>query len=101
MIERKDSVLFARQDGGLVLFLRGRRAVIRERLIQWSDTTPPDVQIETRTCYVAATTGERVACHACGVMVRVVAESRVPLRFVCLDCEDRELAEGLSCAGNA
>jgi len=81
MIETKDSILFARPDGKLVLFLRG--------------------YVRGRVCYTRAICGERVQCQVCGVSVRVVAESRTPFRFICLDCEDRELAERASCAGNA
>lgn len=81
MIETKDSILFARPDGKLVLFLRG--------------------YVRGRVCYTRAISGERVQCQVCGVSVRVVAESRTPFRFICLDCEDRELAERASCAGNA
>jgi hypothetical protein len=102
MIETKDSVLFARPDGALVLFLKGVRAVHPKMPIRWDEAcTPPNTVIGHRICYIAAISGERVACHACGLMVRVVAESRIPLRFICLDCEDRELAEGVPCAGNA
>ena len=86
MIETKDSILFARPDGALVLFLHALRDLKSGG---------------QRYCYCAAINGERVQCQACGVSVRVVAESRIPLRFICLDCEDRELAERASCAGNA
>jgi hypothetical protein len=86
MIETKDSILFARPDGRLVLFLHAIRDLRSGG---------------QRFCYCAAINGERVQCQACGVSVRVVAESRIPQRFVCLDCEDKELSERAACAGNA
>ena len=67
MIETKDSILFARPDGALVLFLHALRDLKSGG---------------QRYCYCAAINGERVQCQACGVSVRVVAESRIPLRFM-------------------
>jgi len=95
MIETKDAVIFARPDGALVLFLRAVRPVLAKPPFRYwlSGETPETSPVERRLCYTAAITGERIQCQACGVSVRVVAESRVPLRFVCLDCEDKELAE--------
>ena len=103
MIDTKDAVVFARPDGALVLFLRAVRPSLPKTLIRnWANgETPATSPVERRTCYTAATSGERVQCQACGVSVRIVAEFGEPLRFICLDCEDRELAERASCAGNA